>query len=178
MTKSLEATFNLPPLKEALKEEQAESESSVLEEVEVKAVHVGGIQDDDNEPTKVLKALSVAEKIDHALTKVDELDESDNEMDHIAQEALEAYAELKDLAMNMADAHSGRMMEVAASMLKTSLDAKNAKIDRKLKTIDLQLKKMRMDRLAGGDTGGPDSPEGVDFDRNELLKHLHIDTEE
>jgi hypothetical protein len=178
MTKSLEETFNLPPLKEALKEEQAESDSSVLEEVRVEEVHVGGIQDDDSEPTKVLKALSVAEKIDHALTKVDELEESDNEMDHIAKEALEAYMELKDLAMNMADAHSSRMMEVAASMLRTSLDAKNAKIDRKLKTIDLQLKKMRMDRLAGNSGIANDSPDGVEFDRNELLKHLHIDSEE
>lgn len=173
MTKSLEETFNLPPLKTALKDEQDESveNHSLAEELE-------DISPDDNEPTKVLKALSVAEKIDHALTKVDELDESDNEMDHIAAEALEAYAELKDLAMNMSDAHSGRMMEVAAQMLRTSLDAKNSKIDRKLKTIDLQLKKMRMDRLAGNSPGTPDAPEGIEFDRNELLKHLHIDTEE
>lgn len=168
MTKSLEETFNLPPLKEALEQEQAESESSAVEE----------IKPDDTEPTRVLKALSVAEKIDHALTKVDQLDASDEEMDHIAQEALEAYAELKDLAMNMSDAHSGRMMEVAAQMLRTSLDAKNAKIDRKLKTIDLQLKKMRMDRLAGNSSGGDSTPDGVEFDRNELLKHLHIDSEE
>jgi hypothetical protein len=116
MTKSLEETFNLPPLKTALKDEQDEAveHHSIAEELE-------DISPDDNEPTKVLKALSVAEKIDHALTKVDELDESDNEMDHIAAEALEAYAELKDLAMNMSDAHSGRMMEVAAQMLRTSL---------------------------------------------------------
>jgi hypothetical protein len=172
MTKSLEETFNLPPLKTALKEEEQSVENhSIAEELE-------DISPTDNEPTKVLKALTVAEKIDHALTKVDELEESDNEMDHIAAEALEAYAELKDLAMNMSDAHSGRMMEVAASMLRTSLDAKNAKIDRKLKTIDLQLKKMRMDRLAGGSTGDTQGSEGIEFDRNELLKHLHIDSEE
>lgn len=174
MTKSLEETFNLPPLKEALKEEEENSveHHSIAEELE-------DISPDDTEPTKVLKALTVAEKIDHALTKVDELDEADTEMDEIAAEALDAYAELKDLAMNMSDAHSGRMMEVAAQMLRTSLDAKNSKIDRKLKTIDLQLKKMRMDRLAGNSTGGgDDSPQGIEFDRNELLKHLHIDTEE
>ena len=99
-------------------------------------------------------------------------------MDAIAKEALEAYAELKDLAMNMSDAHSGRMMEGAASMLKTSLDAKEAKINRKLKTIDLQLKKMRMDRLAGGSMNDPISEDGVEFDRNEPLKHLHITKEE
>jgi hypothetical protein len=78
----------------------------------------------------------------------------------------------------MSDAHSGRMMEVAASMLKTSLDAKEAKINRKLKTIDLQLKKMRMDRLAGLGGKIPEDDEGVEFDRNELLRHLHIIKEE
>jgi hypothetical protein len=175
MTKSLEETFNLPPLKTALKDAQVDvveiEHQSIAEELE-------DISPDDTEPTKVLKAITVAEKIDHALTKVDQLDESDNEMDHIASEALDAYAELKDLAMNMSDAHSGRMMEVAAQMLRTSLDAKNSKIDRKLKTIDLQLKKMRLDRLAGNTSGGDDSPQGIEFDRNELLKHLHIDTEE
>jgi len=159
MTKSLEETFDLPPIKEALAAQKKPVESTEIAEVD--------------EPTKILNALTVAEKIEHALTTVTELDNNDVEMDEIAQEALESYAELKDLAMNMADAHAGRMMEVAASMLKTSLEAKEAKINRKLKTIDLQLKKMRMDRLSGG---GNDSPlaEGTEFDRNELLKHLHI----
>ena len=160
MTKSLEATFDLPPIKEAL--------AAKAMPIEVTAPV--------DESTKILNALTVAEKIEHALTTVTELDNSDTEMDEIAQEALESYAELKDLAMNMADAHAGRMMEVAASMLKTSLEAKEAKINRKLKTIDLQLKKMRMDRLSGG---GDDLIEsGTEFDRNELLKHLHIQREE
>jgi len=168
MTKSLEETFNLPPIKEALQ----------VKELTVEELNPIAEISEENEPAQLIKALTVAEKIDHALTMVDDLDNNDSEMDEIAKEALEAYAELKDLAMNMSDAHSGRMMEVAASMLKTSLDAKEAKINRKLKTIDLQLKKMRMDRLAG--SGGRDSEddEGVEFDRNELLRHLHIIKEE
>ena len=159
MTKSLEETFDLPPIKEALAAQEKPVESTEVASVD--------------EPTRILNALTVAEKIEHALTTVTELDNNDVEMDEIAQEALESYAELKDLAMNMADAHAGRMMEVAASMLKTSLEAKEAKINRKLKTIDLQLKKMRMDRLSGGTDDSPHS-EGTEFDRNELLKHLHI----
>jgi len=167
MTKSLEETFNLPPIKEVLKVEVKEIEVNPVVEVST-----------EDETTQIIKALTVAEKIDHALTRVDDLDNNDSEMDDIAKEALEAYAELKDLAMNMSDAHSGRMMEVAASMLKTSLDAKEAKINRKLKTIDLQLKKMRMDRLAGANMNDPISEDGVEFDRNELLRHLHITKEE
>lgn len=171
MTKSLEETFNLPPIKEAL-----------IDKVEVEKVEINNpvteIKTIEEETTQIIKALTVAEKIDHALTKVDDLDNNDSEMDEIAKEALEAYVELKDLAMNMSDAHSGRMMEVAASMLRTSLDAKEAKINRKLKTIDLQLKKMRMDRLDGKSDNSPDQEDGVEFDRNELLKHLHIFPEE
>jgi len=163
MTKSLEETFDLPPIKEAL---AAKDKPTAVVEVAPA-----------NDPVKILNALTVAEKIEHALTTVTELDNNDVEMDEIAQEALESYAELKDLAMNMADAHAGRMMEVAASMLKTSLEAKEAKINRKLKTIDLQLKKMRMDRLSGEDGDAP-LAEGTEFDRNELLKHLHIQREE
>ena len=170
MTKSLEETFNLPPIKEVLKVDVKEVEvNPVVETVEASA---------EEETTQIIKALTVAEKIDHALTKVDDLDNNDNEMDDIAKEALEAYTELKDLAMNMSDAHSGRMMEVAASMLRTSLDAKEAKINRKLKTIDLQLKKMRMDRLAGNSDDTTVDNNGIEFDRNELLKHLHITPEE
>ena len=160
MTKSLEETFDLPPIKDAL--------------IAANPIKPPPPPPD---PVKILSALTVAEKIEHALTTVTDLDNNDGEMDEIAQEALESYVELKDLAMNMADAHAGRMMEVAASMLKTSLEAKEAKINRKLKTIDLQLKKMRMDRLSG--EGGVDPVvEGTEFDRNELLKHLHIQREE
>jgi len=99
MTKSLEETFNLPPIKEVLKVEVKEIEVNPVVEVST-----------EDETTQIIKALTVAEKIDHALTRVDDLDNNDSEMDDIAKEALEAYAELKDLAMNMSDAHSGRWM--------------------------------------------------------------------
>lgn len=165
MTKSLEETFDLPPIKEAL------AAQNIVKEEPTEIVAAA------DTPVQILNALTIAEKIEHALVTVSQLDNSDVEMDEIAQEALESYAELKDLAMNMSDAHSGRMMEVAATMLKTSLEAKEAKINRKLKTIDLQLKKMRMDRLASGDDEKYGNT-GTEFDRNELLRHLHIQRED
>lgn len=168
MTKSLEEAFNIPPIKEAL---------AAQDIVKDEPVESTDITEGENSPVQILNALTIAEKIEHALATVSQLDASDIEMDEIAQEALESYAELKDLAVNMADAHSGRMMEVAATMLKTSLEAKEAKINRKLKTIDLQLKKMRMDRLAGGEENSYGDT-GTEFDRNELLKHLHIQRED
>ena len=130
MTKNLEKAFDLPPIKEAITKQKGEESKTILPTPE-KALE---------KSAKILKALTIAEKVDFALTPVGSIDEHDTEMDDIATEALESYTELKELGMNMADAHSGRMMEVAASMLRTALDARSAKINRKLKTIDLQLK--------------------------------------
>ena len=161
MTKNLEDAFDLPPIKEAIAEQKgevAETAEPTPEEVLEKSA-------------KILKALTITEKVDHALTTVDNIDEHDVEMDGIAQEALESYIELKELGMNMSDAHSGRMMEVAATMLKTALDARSAKMERKLKTIDLQLKKLRIDGLNGKRDPDADS-DAPEFDRNELLKHI------
>jgi len=160
MTKNLEEAFDLPPIKEAI---AAQKGALVESEPHTPAEAL-------ENSAKLLKALTITEKVDHALTTVDNINEHDTEMDSIAQEALESYIELKELGMNMSDAHSGRMMEVAATMLKTALDARSAKMERKLKTIDLQLKKLRIDRMTGKDMGGDDdSPE---FDRNELIKQI------
>lgn len=163
MTKNLEEAFELPPIKDAIAKQKGDGTTEVAEHTPEEALE---------NSAKILKALTITEKVDHALTTVDNITGHDTEMDYIAQEALESYIELKELGMNMSDAHSGRMMEVAASMLRTALDARSAKIDRKLKTIDLQLKKLRIDRMSGKlEEENNDAPE---FDRNELLKHLHM----
>jgi len=58
-------------------------------------------------------------------------------------------------------------------MLKTSLDAKTAKLDKKLKMIELQLKKEKMDRDSGTSDDGMINGEGyVVTDRNSLLERL------
>lgn len=166
MTKSLEEAFNLPPIKTAIAKQKGEKSKELLSTPEEAL----------EKSAKILKALTITEKVDHALTTVDNINEHDIEMDAIATEALESYTELKELGMNMADAHSGRMMEVAASMLRTALDARSAKLNRKLKTIDLQLKKLRIDKINSKDTDIDDG--NPEFDRNELLKHIFVRSEE
>ena len=79
-----------------------------------------------------------------------------------------------DLGMNVEARYSGRVFEVAAGMLKNAIDAKAAKIDKKLKMIELQLKKQKLDQ----ETVQPDdsvslSGDGVIItDRNSLLEKL------
>ena len=86
---------------------------------------------------------------------------------------MSAYEDLMDLGMNVESRYSGRVFEVAGQMLKTSLDAKNVKLDKKLKMVELQLKKEKMDRESTLDDGNLVNGEGyVVTDRNSLLEKL------
>lgn len=114
------------------------------------------------------------DKISAALPKVKGLgDISDNEFDALAQRATDAYDDLMDLGMNVEARYSGRVFEVAASMLKNAIDAKSAKIDKKLKMIELQIKKQQVDQKSGADEGISIEGSGVIVsDRNSLLEKL------
>jgi hypothetical protein len=58
-------------------------------------------------------------------------------------------------------------------MLKNAIDAKSAKLDKKLKMIDLQLKKQKLDQDANNDDGITIQGDGVIIsDRNSLLEKL------
>jgi len=75
--------------------------------------------------------------------------------------------------MNVEVRYSSRIAEVASSMMKNAIDAKAAKIDRKLKAVDLQLKKYKIDKDNDEDPNNMLNGEGyVITDRNELLKKL------
>jgi hypothetical protein len=94
-------------------------------------------------------------------------------LDNLASKAEQAYDDLMDLGMNVEVRYSGRIFEVAGGMLKNAIDAKAAKIDKKLKAVDLQLKKYKIDKDNNEDPN--DVLNGVGYvisDRNELLKKL------
>jgi len=79
-----------------------------------------------------------------------------------------------DLGMNVEARYGPRIFEVASSMLKNAIDAKSAKIDKKLKMIELQLKKQSLDQKNNGYEDGS-VVEGKAFivsDRNSLLQKL------
>jgi hypothetical protein len=100
-------------------------------------------------------------------------EKADAELNDIAERALQSYEDLMDLGMNVESRYGGRVFEVAGSMLKTSLDAKVAKMDKKLKMIELQLKKEKLDKDTSGNEGDIVNGEGyVVTDRNSLLEKL------
>lgn len=124
---------------------------------------------------KSFRNISEIDKISAALPYVSGLgDLSDTEFDELADKASSAYDDLMDLGMNVEARYSARLFEVAASMLKNAIDAKSAKVDKKLKMIELQLKKHKMDNVAASDDNSIDI-QGEGFivsDRNSMINKL------
>jgi uncharacterized protein YacL (UPF0231 family) len=156
MTKKLEEVLNLPENKKIIKdEEKRQTKAEVVQ--------------------PFLRDMQEFDKISAALPQVKGLgDLGDGELDALAQKAQDAYEDIMDLGMNVEARYSGRLFEVAASMLGHAIQAKTAKLDKKLKMVDLQLKKQKIDQDAQGiDDSVTLQGEGVIVtDRNSLLERL------
>jgi hypothetical protein len=120
-------------------------------------------------------ALSTLDKIEAALPQVKGLEAADNEMDDLAAMATASYKDLMDLGMQVESRFSSEIFNSASSMLGHAITAKTAKINKKLKMLDLQMKKAQLDaKNAAKNEEVENTPlgEGQAFDRNELLKML------
>ena len=148
MTRKLEELFQLPP-------SDATDEQPSPEQVQ----HTLAELDD------------AIDKIDAALPSVRGLDASDAEMDDLAAKATETFNSLIDLGMNVDSRYAAEILAVASSMLGHAVTAKTAKLNKKLKMVDLQLKKLKLDRDSNNDepvaTG-----HGQVLSRNDLLERL------
>lgn len=153
MTKKLEELFELP---------QSEIES-LSKPIPENAIEV----------TK--EALTNLEKIENALPQVRGLEVADIEMDSLADLATNSYKDLMDLGMQVDSRFSSEIFSVASNMLNHAITAKTAKINKKLKMIELQLKKAALDHKtnpAVEEIANTPLGEGKVLDRNELLKIL------
>lgn len=152
MTKRLEEILNLSPLPST----ELSNSDHVVSEIQT-----------------VEDALTISEKINSALAEVRGMEGHDGEMDEIAKEAIESYKQLMSLGHNMTDMASGPVFANAAAMLKIALEARDSKVSRKLKQIDLMLKKARLDQQEQAKEPSPEVlAESGMFDRNELLRML------
>lgn len=154
MTKKLESLFDLPE-SENKRNVEVQEDNAIEETIMV---------------TQVLE-LSNLEKIEHALVAVRGLEASDEEMDNLAAKAVESYKDLMDLGMNVEARHASEIFGVAERMLNNAITAKNAKVNKKLKMIDLQLKKAKLDMDNPEGSAGLHSS-GSMLDRNELLDRI------
>lgn len=145
MTKNLENFFNLPP---ADTEELSQAE--------------------------LVETLKEIDEIDDKMKSVVDLTSSDKEMDDIANKAMETFRDLMDLGMNVDARAAAPIFEAATKLMGHAVTAKSSKIDKKLKLLDYELKKRRLEHQIAQDTGNNEETEvegtGRVLDRNELLK--------
>ena len=153
MTKKLEELLNLP-----------DSGEPLVEPAAVETVPTINLEE----------RLEEFDKIAAALPRVKGLgDISDAELDVLANKAEQAYDDLMDLGMQVDPRYGSRMFEIAAQMMNAAITAKTNKIDKKLKMVDLQLKKLAIDKKHGEGSG--DTVEGQGYiltDRNSILEKL------
>lgn len=150
MTKKVDEFFDLPPLEEALAEQDADKLEHKLEEISNTLTNI---------PQKTGILVNVAE------------DQHDRETEEIRKKAIALCDEVAEVARNVNPERSARLFEVAGQMLKTGLDASNSKSEKQLKAAKLRLEAKRLrldDELVGEISHGKE----ILADRNTLLKQL------
>jgi hypothetical protein len=158
MTKKLESLFNLPP------------ETNIDITVEESTSFV------EQNRELILDVDNAIDRIDAALPTVHDLDTGDAELDELAKLAQSKAEDLIDLGMNVEPRFSGVILQTAGIMLGHAITAKTAKLDKKLKMVQLQLAKAKLDHQIKKDAGTPEEQavegHGVVLDRNDLLKQI------
>lgn len=161
--KKLDELFNLP----ASVEEEPEEEGNIILEL-------------SKEPVIDDQTLMNIEKIEKALPMVTGLEASDDEMDELAKIAVEGYRDISDLAMQVDGRYSSELFSAASNLLGHAITAKTNKMQKKLKMIELQLKKMALDQKASmkeKEIENIPAGEAKTFDRNDLLRVFAVKPE-
>jgi hypothetical protein len=155
MTRRLEELFDFPP--SGTESEPTESTATA-----------------EQTRSQLAQIDATIDKIDAALPTVRDLETGDRELDDLANKAQETFDNLMDLGFNVDSRYSAEIFAVAGTMLGHALTAKTAKLNKKLKMVDLQLKKMKMDQdqaSKGGDQA-VETAHGQVLSRNDLLERL------
>jgi hypothetical protein len=153
MTRKLEELFDLP--------------KTISESIEITPMPVT----QSATQSAIVDINDTIDKIDQALPAVKGLDASDQEMDDIASKAQETFDNLMDLGFNVDSRYASEIFAVAGAMLGHALTAKTAKLNKKLKMIELQMKKVKLDRDVQGDEPSQ-TAHGQVLSRNDLLEML------
>jgi hypothetical protein len=151
MTRKLEELFDLPP--SGCESETTEPDTVPATQIQLKEID------------------ATIDKIDQALPAVRGLDASDVEMDELANKAQETFDNLMDLGFNVDSRYASEIFAVAGTMLGHALTAKTAKLNKKLKMVELQMKKVKLDRDVQGDEPAQ-TAHGQVLSRNDLLEMI------
>jgi hypothetical protein len=157
MTKKLSELFDLPDVISTDSADNSEALQTIAENKEA-----------------IAKVDEAIDKIDIALPTVRDLEASDQEMDELADLAKSKFEDLMDLGMNMDPRFGGVVFQTAGTLLGHAITAKTAKMDKKLRMVQLQLQKARLDHQISKDNPDdqPITGQGIVLDRNELLNQI------
>ena len=153
MTRKLEQLFDLPPTQEEID------------------TAVPSLPDNRATLATIDEAI---DKIDAALPAVRGLEATDTEMDELAGLATGSYKDLMDLGMQVDSRFASEIFSVASNMLGHAITAKTAKLDKKLKMIELQHKKARLDQQQTDKEpeAAVQTAQGMVLSRNDLLERI------
>jgi hypothetical protein len=170
MTKRLEEEFNLESIDEIMRDPLNTKEHK--EERSLDTIK--------HEISEYEEQVVISERIDGALPAVHGLDQVDIELNGYANKAMETFDELVDLGRNVEDRHAAAVYDSASKMLQSALQAKQSILDKKLKMVELQMRKAKLDldekkANASLDIRDPNSPEAEGIiigDRASLLSEI------
>jgi hypothetical protein len=154
ITRKLEELFDLPP------SSNSADGNSLLNIDETQAA--------------IMSIDQTLDKIDAALPAVRDLEQSDTELDEIAELAKTSYQDLSDLAFNVDSRYASELFAVASTMLGHALTAKTTKLNKKLKVLELQMKKFKLDQDVAkhSDEEPTQTAHGQVLSRNDLLEMI------
>lgn len=157
MTKKLSELFDLP---------EFDTTDSVAPDEALKTI-------EENQDV-IAQVDAAIDKIDAALPMVRDLTASDQDLDELADLAKGRFEDLMDLGMNMDPRFAGVVLQSASTLLGHAITAKTAKIDKKLKMVQLQLQKARLDHQKSKESpeDRPVDGKGIVLDRNALLEQI------
>ena len=156
MTKKIEEVFDLPPIETEVNAQYPTDQEEQTTGLDLEKMQI---------------QLDQADKIDAALPMVRDLENLDVDMDKYADKAMHAFQDLMDLGQNVEDRHAAAIFDTASKMMTNAITAKTAKMDKKLKMVQLQLQKAKFDAQqvkANGDIGIQGEAEEFE-DRNSLI---------
>ena len=167
MNKKIEEVFDLPPMNEREEIEQPVQEEETGFDLDI-----------------LKETLDTADKIDQALPAVRDLETLDKDMDDYAEKAMKAFEDLMDLGQNVEDRHAAPVFDSASKMMTNAITAKTAKMDKKLKMIEMQMRKRKLDleekkvemqiakmNESSGDDGAIEGS-AQEFDRSSLINDI------
>jgi len=123
--------------------------------------------------SEISMQLDIADRIDQALPQVRGLETEDRDLDDYAQQAMDSFGRLMDLGFNMDDRNAGKIFEVASTMMGNAITAKTAKLDKKLKMVELQLKAARLAQTQKPEEESQQNNGELNTDRNAILNLIN-----